>query len=195
MAFTSGASGRPPANAALRGALLIVLAVVIGIALMSWGFADEGGLIADGDTETNEPTGTTEPSDTAEPADTSEPTATTNPDDALPPPRDQSEITVLVLNGSGVNGAAGRINDRLKPLNYLTRSPDNTPERVAETKIYYLEGTRSEALRLAGELNIADPAAVIEVMPVPAPYGADLGESTSLLVILGEDALISAANP
>ncbi len=202
MASVSGSSGRPPANSALRGALLIVLAVVIGIALMSWGFADEGGLIASG--ETTEPAATEEPVDpgddggvVTDPNDGTQ-TETTEPEEAVAPPRDQSEITVLVLNGSGVDGAAGRVNNRLAPLNYIMRPPGNTraadgaPERVAETRIYYIEGSRPEALRLAGELNISEPGDVVEVMPIPAPHGAELGEATSLLVVLGEDELIAA---
>lgn len=200
MALSSGTPGRPPANAAFRGALLIVLAVVIGIAIMAWGFAEDGSLVATPDpdtTETADPTDSTEPTDPTDDPGTTEPDngETTDPNDVAPPARDQSELTVLVLNGSGVNGAAGRVNDRLKPLNYITRSPDNASDRVEETRVFYVEGYRSEALRLAGELNIAEPETVVEVMPIPAPYGAELGDATSLLVVIGEDGLIAAAAP
>ena len=36
---SSAMGGRQPANAALRGGLLIVGAVVVGVLLLAWGFA------------------------------------------------------------------------------------------------------------------------------------------------------------
>lgn len=185
--------GRQPANAALRGGALIVLAVVIGVALLAWGFAEEGGLVDAGDTTTS----TTDPTDTTEdpdPTGTTDTTADdTDPEDLLPPARTREEITFLVMNASGVDGAAGRVRDRLNNLNYIPRSPETAPERAEDTTIYYIEGYRPEALRMAEDLNIAEPAGVVAEMPDPVPMGADLGESTSILVILGEDGLIAAA--
>jgi hypothetical protein len=191
---SSAMGGRQPANAALRGGGLIVLAVLIGVALLAWGFAEEDGLIdaGGGTTTTAPPTGI---DDTTEPTDTTldDGTDTTEPGDLLPEPRPHEEITVYVRNGSGVNGAAGRVNGRLTELAYIPRSADNTPERVAETVIYYDDGFRAEALRLASELNIAEPSEVIEALPVPAPHGTEMG-AASLLVILGEDQLIGIAS-
>ena len=190
MAAPRGASGRPPANAALRGALLIVVAVLIGLALMSWGFADEGGLVAGPDPETTEPTDTAEPTSTT---DGTEPPSTVDGEttEVLPPPRDPSEVTALVLNGSGVDGAAGRVRDQLLSLNYTPRSPETASERVPETVIYYLETWRAEALQIAADLNVTTD--IVTPMPVPAPLGVELGEATSILIILGEDGLIAAA--
>ena len=192
---SSAMGGRQPANAALRGAALIVVAVVLGIALLAWGFADEGGLVDSADPDT---TDTTAPpggigDETTQPTDDPDGTDTTEPGEILPPARPHEEITVFVRNGSGINGAAGRVNARLTELNYIPRSPDNTPTRVEETAIYYDDGFRAEALRLAGELNIADPSAVVSVLPVPAPHGTEMGAAT-LLVILGEDELIALAS-
>jgi hypothetical protein len=193
---SSSMGGRPPANAALRGAGLIVLAVLIGVALLSWGFADEGGLIDSGATPTTAPpTGVDDNGETAEPGtDTTldGQDDTTEPGDVTVEARPREEVTVYVRNGSGVTGAAGRVRDRLNELNYIPRSPDNTPERVTDTAVYYLEGYRPEALRLASDLNIAEPSAVIQSMPVPAPEGTEMG-TANLLIILGEDQLISVA--
>jgi hypothetical protein len=192
---SSAMGGRQPANAALRGGALIVLAVVIGVALLAWGFAEEGGLVDSGSPEspaTTEPPGgigdeTTEPGD-----DNGDGTDTTEPGEILPPARDREEITPLVLNASGVNGAAGRVRDRLLELNYTPRSPETAPDRSADTIIYYEDGWRAEALQLAGDLNIASPSAVVQSMPVPAPMGVVM-EAATLLVILGEDELIAVA--
>jgi hypothetical protein len=185
--------GRPPANAALRGAGLIVLAVLIGVGLLAWGFAEEDGLVdSGGPATTAPPTGVD--GDTTEPTDTTldGTTDTTEPGEILPPARPHEEVTVYVRNGSGVTGAAGRVNQRLTELNYIPRSPDNTPERVAETVIYYDDGFRAEALRVATELNIVEPAEVVQQLPVPAPLATELG-AANILVILGEDQLIGIA--
>jgi hypothetical protein len=183
--------GRPPANAALRGGALIVITVLVGLALLSRGFADEGGIVAppsDGTTPTsaddNGDNGATDP----DPDDGV--TETDEPGEVVLPARERNEVTPLVLNGSGINGAASRVRDSLLALNYTPRSPDNTPQRVPDTAIYYEEGWRAEALVLADDLSV-DPS-IVQVMPVPAPHGAELGAAT-ILVILGEDQLIAAA--
>lgn len=198
---SSAMGGRQPANAALRGGLLIVGAVVVGVLLLAWGFAEEDGLVdsADPDTTvTSEPPSSLDP-DTTEPGDGTdgegtdgEGTDTTDQGDILPPARAREEITPLVLNASGVNGAAGRVRDQLLSLNYTPRSPETAPERQTETVIYYEDGWRSEAIQLAEDLNIEDPSSVIEPMPVPAPMGVVM-EAATLLVILGEDGLIGVA--
>jgi hypothetical protein len=190
---SSAMGGRPPANAALRGAGLIVLAVLIGVGLLAWGFAEEDGLVDSGGPGTTvPPTGVD--GDTTEPTDTTldDTTDTTEPGEILPPARPHEEVTVYVRNGSGVTGAAGRVNQRLTELNYIPRSPDNTPERVAETAIYYDDGFRAEALRVATELNMAEPAEVVQQLPVPAPHATEMG-AANILVILGEDQLIGIA--
>jgi hypothetical protein len=192
---SSAMGGRQPANAALRGGLLVVVAVLIGVVLLAWGFADDGGLTDDsaepGSTTTSVPPdglGT----DTSLPDDGDGTTDTTEPGGILPTARPREEITPLVLNASGVSGAAGRVRDQLLSLNYTPKPPDNAPERTADTVIYYEEGWRAEAIQLAQDLNIENPSAVIEQLPVPAPMGIVMDEAT-LLVILGEDGLIGVA--
>jgi hypothetical protein len=191
----SSVEGRAPANAALRGGGLIVLAVVLGVALLAWGFTDEGGLVAQTDDTavTDDPT-TTEPTDT----DVTEPppgldddTDTTEPGEVLPEARPPEETVVYVRNASGVGGVAGRVRDHLLARNYLMRSPDNTPGRVEATTIFHLDGWRSEAMQIADELNVADAGIVVE-MPDPPPEDTDMGEA-HILIILGEDEAIGIA--
>lgn len=191
---SSSSGGRPPANAALRGGGLIVLAVALGVALLAWGFSDEGGIVAQTDDTTTTEPDDTEPDDT----DTTEPppglddgTDTTEPGEVLPEARPPEETVVYVRNGSGVGGAAGRVRDHLLARNYLMRSPDNTPDRVEATVIYHLDGWRSEAMQIADELNVAE-AGVVAELPDPPPEDTDMGEA-HILVILGEDEAIGIA--
>ena len=171
-----------------------MLAVLIGVALLAWGFSEEGGLV-----ETDPSAAPTNGNDEGVPdpngndEDAPDPTVDNGengPEPLLPEARPPEEIGVYVRNGSGVGGAAGRVTNHLVALNYVTRSPDNTPERIDETTIFYEEGWRAEALQVAEELNVDSD--IIERLPVPAPHDTEMG-GTQILIILGEDERIGIA--
>lgn len=203
MAARRSSGGRPPANAALRGGGLIVASVLIGVALLAWGFSEEGGLVEtdptattapsgdDGDSGTGDENGDENGDGDADPDTTTDDgTETTEPGDALPQARPPEDTGIYVRNGSGVNGAAGRVRDHLLALNYILRSPDNAPDRVAETAIYYEEGWRAEALEVANELGVTDE--IVAPLPIPAPAATEMGD-TQILILLGEDERIGIA--
>lgn len=203
MAARRSSGGRPPANAALRGGGLIVASVLIGVALLAWGFSEEGGLVEtdptattapsgdDGDPGTGDENGDENGDGDADPDTTTDDgTETTEPGDALPQARPPEDTGIYVRNGSGVNGAAGRVRDHLLALNYILRSPDNAPDRVAETAIYYEEGWRAEALEVANELGVTDE--IVAPLPIPAPAATEMGD-TQILILLGEDERIGIA--
>ena len=102
--------------------------------------------------------------------------ATTVPEttSTLPPVRDPERLTVLVLNSTRVAGLAGRVTERLADLGYRTLDPENHPEALATSVIWYVEGFRREAEVLAG----AVPDAGIE------PFGGD-DPQAPLTVVLG----------
>src|SRR5690606_35052381 len=93
-----------------------------------------------------------------------------------------SEVTVVVANASGVNGAAAQLTDTLAGQGYQTAPGLNAPSSVATTQILYLEGFEQEALALAS--TIQAPAEGVAPMPQPPPV--DLGPA-QLLVMLGPD--------
>ena len=172
-----------------------MLAVLVGVALLAWGFSEEGGLVETDPSAPASPNGDpdADPDTTIDDADPDTTIDDADPDTTeplLPESRPPEEIGVYVRNGSGVGGAAGRVTNHLVALNYVTRSPDNAPERVEETTIYYEEGWRPEALRVADELNVDSD--IIERLPVPAPYDTEMG-GTQILIILGEDERIGLA--
>lgn len=187
--------GRPPANAVVRGGALIAVTLLVGLALLAWGFGEEGGLVVtDGDTATTAPDDNGAPDgngDDGEPTDPNgegEPTDTT---EAGPESRPAEETVIYVRNGSGVGGAAASVRDVLLARNYVMRSPDNYPDRAEQTVIYHVDGWRPEALDVARELDV-DPEGIVQLMPEPAPGGTDLGQAT-ILVVLGEDQVIPSA--
>ncbi len=92
----------------------------------------------------------------------------------LPPVRGPERLTVMVLNSTRVAGLAGRLTERLADLGYRTLDPDNHPDELETSVIWYVEGFRREAEVLAE----AVPDAGI------APFGGG-DPQAPLTVVLG----------
>jgi len=165
------ASGGALSNPAVRAALLIVLAIIIGIVLLQ--VIDDGsGPIGDG--------GTTTTTTAAPTTSTSRGTTTTTKADPKETGtvRTPQQVTVLVLNGSGVGGAAATSTNTLRALGYQTLPASDAPAQVGNT-VYYQSGYKRECAAVA--TTIGGNAAVKE-MPTPVPAGA---ERANCLAILG----------
>ncbi len=93
-------------------------------------------------------------------------------------------VHVLVLNASGVNGAAGRLRDTLKGLGY-TASAATAAKQAATTVIYYVDGFKADATNVAAALTLGADSVLL--IPNPAPVDAKtLGDNT-VVVLLGRD--------
>ncbi|CAB4942302.1 unannotated protein [freshwater metagenome] len=168
----AASGGGALSNPAVRAALLIVLAIIIGIVLLQ--VIDDGsGPIGDGGTTTTT---------TAAASTTSSSRGTTTTTKADPKEtgtvRTPQQVTVLVLNGSGVGGAAATSTNTLRALGYQTLSASDAPAQVGNT-VYYQSGYKRECAAVA--TTIGGNAAVKE-MPTPVPAGA---ERANCLAILG----------
>ncbi len=166
----AASGGGALSNPAVRAALLIVLAIIIGIVLLQ--VIDDGsGPIGDGGTTTTTAASTTS---------TSRGTTTTTKADPKETGtvRTPQQVTVLVLNGSGVGGAAATSTNTLRALGYQTLSASDAPAQVGNT-VYYQSGYKRECAAVA--TTIGGNAAVKE-MPTPVPAGA---ERANCLAILG----------
>ncbi len=200
-------SGESNSGAAVRGLLLVLVAVVVGVLLLR--SVDDPDATAStattapavpGDTlppATQAPTPTTSAGGTG--ATESVPVATVVPTATVAPatdttsvapepfqPRPAAEVSVQVANSTAVRGAAGRLTDRFKTLSYITKSPTNyagTP--LEETRIYYQPGSLLEARAIAGVLELdADN----DVSPMLADTSAVQSfETPDVLVALGND--------
>ncbi|WP_419842276.1 LytR C-terminal domain-containing protein [Candidatus Poriferisodalis sp.] len=196
-------AGESNSGAAVRGLLLVLVAVVVGVLLLR--SVDDPDATAATDT-----TAPAQPGDTL-PAVTQAPTPTTSPADAAQPdpgtavtvastvtappttaaaapfqPRPVSEVSVQVANSTTVRGAAGRLTDRFKTLSYITNTPTNyagTP--LEKTRIYYQPGSLLEARAIAEVLQLdADE----DVSPMMSDTSAiQTFESPHVLVALGND--------
>jgi hypothetical protein len=68
---------------------------------------------------------------------------------------ERSETSVVVLNGSGVSGAASESADRVRALSYVVASVGNAPRpNEGKTVVMYRPGFAPEAKRLAHDLRV-----------------------------------------
>ena len=174
-----GGGGGAGSNAGTRGALLLGVAVILGIILLQQFDNDidtGGGPVAatslPGDEDT---TSTTRPVGL-----TSVPIVTTTTSRA----RAKADVRVLVANGAGVRGLGAATTNELKARGYNTLTPTDATAAVPRTSIQFLEGWEAEARELAGVLNL--PPTVATRLAAPPVAAADIGDA-KVIVILGED--------
>ena len=165
---------RPPTGptrpSPVRGVVLVAVAAVLGFFLLR-AIDDSGSGIA---VETGNPSGS-EASDTTAPA---------SSDTTAVPIRPQAEVTVIVANASGVQGAAATQTDRLAQGGYLTAPAANAPEgmELSNTEILPTAGFEQEAARLATDLGL--PPESVKPMTDPPPVDP---AGANILVLLGTD--------
>jgi hypothetical protein len=182
-----GIPGRPPrapagaagGNAGARGALLLGVAVILGIVLLQQfdspsipsGQVSVTSIPDDGDaTSTTRRVGLT----TVAPATTT-----------VARGRAKAEVKVLVANGAGVRGLGASTTNSLKERGYTNiAAPTDATTTVEKTGIQFAEGYEAEAKELAGVLSL--PVAVVTRLASPPVAAADIGDA-KVLVILGAD--------
>jgi hypothetical protein len=170
-AAADGSFRRSVRGAALRGAVLLAIAVILGIVLLQ--SADDNDAFSPVRTG---PAG--EDGETAT-ATTTRPPRTTTTTQALRP---AAEVKVLAVNGTSVRGLAGQFKDRLRAAGYNALAPtDALKKPQAASAVYYVAGYEAEARAVAQLLEI--PA--VAPMPTPAPV-ASL-QSANVVVMVGSD--------
>lgn len=99
-------------------------------------------------------------------------TTSTSVVDVRPP----GEVTAVVLNSMGLDGAAGRMTERLAEAGYQTLTPDNFTPEQDPSRIWYREGFAAEAAVLEDLL----PGATVEPLP-----DQSLQEGADVVLVLG----------
>jgi hypothetical protein len=171
----SPAGNNKPGSPALRGALLIAVAVILGAALLAQSFRDGGSPVSAGANTTSTVKRTE--------------TSTTPP--SVPQPHDPATVKVLVLNGSGKSGVAKSGADQLKAANYTTLDPANaaTSTPVAASIVYFTPGYDADAQQIAAKLGLNPSAA----QPLPSPPPPEVGDpkDANVVVLIGTDAPVA----
>jgi hypothetical protein len=177
----------PTANPA-RGAALVVVAVLVGLFLLRNGLdtseavttnSDDGGTSVDA--------GDSDATDSADEGATDDTTTTTV---AGRPP---AEVPTIVLNDSGVAGAAGKYSDALAAAGYQLTNPDganaDAEGDAATTIVYFAPGFEVEAAAVGATIGV--PETVVPTPLPTTPPGPIAG--ASVVVVIGID--LANVNP
>ncbi len=167
----------PTANPA-RGAALVVVAVLIGLFLLRNGLDTSETVVAS-------PDSSTDGRDSAADAGTDESTDEGTDTSSTIAARTPGEVPTIVLNGSGVSGAAKRYSDALAARGYLLTNPTgaNATTNASVSQVLYAPGFEAEAAAVA--VAIGAPPTV-----VPGPLGTTQPgtiNGASVVVVLGSD--------
>jgi hypothetical protein len=165
-------AGSPARPSPVRGVVLVAVAAVLGFFLLR-AIDDSGSGLEVADV----PDAATDTTAAGEAAGGSDPTAAAEP-------RPPGQVTIIVANASGVQGAATAMTERLAAAGYLYAPAGNAPEgtELATTEILPSAGFEPEAARLAGEMGLPPEA----VKPMTDPPPVDLA-GANILVLLGTD--------
>ena len=166
----------PAPNPASRGLILVAVAVVLGAILLIKG----GGIGFDQDGE--ELTIDTGGDSTA--AEVTTTTTTAAPSTSVAP----AELTVVALNGAGINGYAASAQQFLSVAGYSTTTAATAATQTQSTIVYFAPGFEADALAVAGLLGLD----ATSVQPLPAGTqlarnAADVPADTDVVVLLGPD--------
>ncbi len=172
-------AGSPPGNAGARGALLLAVAVILGIVLLQQ--FDTPSVPSGQVSVTSIPGVDNETTTTRRVGLTTVAQVTTTVGRARP----KAEVKVLVANGAGVRGLGASTTNSLKNAGYTNAAtPTDATTTVEKTGIQFAEGFEAEARELAGVLSL--PATVVTRLASPPVAAADIGDA-KVLVILGVD--------
>jgi hypothetical protein len=157
----------------MRGALLIVAAVLLGAGLQANGFRDANTSAKTGTTPTTKPG-----------------SATTTPTSAVVQAHDPAQVKVLVLNASGKQGVAGGASEQLKALNYTLLDAGNAKGPALTTSIvYFVPGYDADAQSIAAKLSL--PASAAQPLPTPVPEAVGDARDANVVIVIGTDAPIA----
>ncbi|MBJ31090.1 MAG: hypothetical protein CL466_06690 [Acidimicrobiaceae bacterium] len=209
MSAARSRGGLGPTNvaAAPRAFLLIGVAIVIGLVLLWKGLDTSPSGQAPAPSALAPTTEAPDPGDAGTGAgsssgstDTTPTIAATTPTTVVPtttaPPMPEpthapNEVKVLVANGSGVSGAAGKVTDMLSPLGWAMESPANA-DKTSISGIYYKAGYARDA-RVIQEHFGEDPNILQQIptggLAVPA-NAEERVANADIIIILGSDLAI-----
>lgn len=175
--------GRPPAspgggasNPGARGALLLGLAVIIGIVLLQQFDTDistgTAGQVSATSVASRETTTTRRIGLTTVPA------VTTTTAKA----RAKAEVKVLVANGASVRGLGAATTTALKSLGYTTLDPTDATAAIDRSAVQFADGYEADAREIAASLGL--PATAVTRLASP-PVAAAALDDAKVLVVLG----------
>lgn len=153
---SKGNKGRKKLFAIIGGIVIVILVLIIGSMVFSGGGEEpEEDIFATPASEapTDTPTPTPEDEENGEDEEGITPTAAAD-DDEDDEDNTRAEYTILIQNGSGTAGAAGRLADILGDLGYTVAGTENADNfEYTETEIHVANGNSTLLNLLEGDLE------------------------------------------
>ncbi len=171
-------------GASAKGAVLIAVAVAVGIVLLGRGF-DSGILPETAETPSEQADGADDEADVdgdGEEAAVTTPTTVTSVTQAL------DQVRVIALNATGSTGAAlagvaGAGTEALQAAGYSNTLPGANSTPVATSSVLFAPGLEADAEAVATALALPPTA----VAPLPTPLPEGVPPEAQVVVILGDD--------
>ena len=176
---------------AIRGAVVVIIALIIAVVVLARGLDDPETVDnAATPTTTEAPAPQPDPPPPPEPtqAPVVEPTPVTEIElpPPLPPPsptHNRNEVRILVANGTGICGAAGRVATILSAEGYTMLPAVNADAAGDVSTIYYVEEYGLDAAVVASLIQVDSS----RVLPLPATPPTAPGDSDVLIHIGADD--------
>ncbi len=179
-----GSFARSAGIQAGRAALLIGIAVLVGVLLLHRSPAPGGGSGASISTGGNTTTPTiTETTPNAVSGVTTGTTTKSNIPTTTTKAHAPQDVKVLVANGTSTAGLAARVSNVIHTKGYNTLASTNSNQRPGGTILYFAPSYSADAASLASSLNL--PATAVQAMPTPPPVAVLNG--ANILAIVGPD--------
>ena len=184
--------GRSASDAALRGALLVAVAVIIGALLIWRGHDDDNsqGLDTTADQTSTRPANGATTSRTGGTTSRGGTTAPAGPTTPIGATRQPATVKVLAANGSGVDGYATQVHQKLVTGAYASLGPENAKPGQATTNVYYRDTYQDDAASIAVFLGI--DRNLVQAMPASLADRLDQSvqnraQTANVVIILGAD--------
>ena len=184
--------GRSASDAALRGALLVAVAVIVGALLIWRGHNDDDGVDTVAEQTTTRPSSngssTTRP--TGSTTSRGQTTSASGPTTPIGSTRQAATVKVLAANGSGVDGYASQVHQKLVTGGYASLGAENAKPGQATTNVYYRDTYQDDAASIAVFLGIdrnlvqAMPASLADRLEQSVQNRA---QTANVVIILGAD--------
>ncbi|MBA2496492.1 MAG: LytR C-terminal domain-containing protein [Acidimicrobiia bacterium] len=172
--------------ASAKGAVLIAVAVVVGIVLLGRGF-DSGILPETAETPSEQADGA-EAEAEAEIEDGGEDGTVTTPTTVTAVTQALDQVRVIALNATGstgqaLAGVAGSGTEALQEAGYSNTLPGANTTPVATSSVLFAPGLEADAAAVATALAL--PPTAVEPLPTPLPVGVP--PEAQVVVVLGDD--------
>ena len=162
----------PTVNPA-RGAVLVVVAVLLGLLLLRNGLDTSEVVTSSKGDDPSTDAGSDGSGDPGEGADTTTTVALRSP----------AEVTVIVLNGTSVGGAAGKYSTALDSAGYEMIEPGDAATKIPATQVFFAPGFELEAAAVA---LAAGAPATLTPAALPTPPPGEVG-AANVVVVIGTD--------